>query len=107
VLGVEIKPPTQVEGVIYIKKNSILKMDYSFLFAIDPKTEEVIVSNSPKGTKKINFIERVHREENEVFYYSVVTLTSLTKFSDFDVNLFKSMDKVCQMIYKKFKESRI
>ncbi len=82
-------------------------MDYSFLFAIDPKTEGVIVSNSSKGTKKINFVERVHREENEVFYFSVVTLTGITKISDFDVNLFKSMDKVCQMIYKKFKESRI
>jgi hypothetical protein len=82
-------------------------MDNSFLFAIDPNTEEVIVSSSLKGNNKINFIERVHREENEVFYYSVVALTSLTKFSDFDVKLFKSLDKVCQLIYKKFKESRI
>jgi hypothetical protein len=90
-----------------LKKTHILKMDNSFLFAIDPKTEEVIVSNSPKGTKKIDFVERVHREENEVFYFSVVTLTGITKIADFDVHLFKSMDKVCQMIYKKFKESRI
>jgi hypothetical protein len=40
-------------------------MSPSNLFAIDQKTEEVIVSESPKGSYQINFIERITRQENE------------------------------------------
>lgn len=79
-------------------------MNTNFLFAIDPKTEEVIISESPKGTNKINFIERISREENEILYNAVLTLTSVSKSLNFDVKIFKSMDKVCQMIYSKQKE---
>jgi len=43
----------------------------SYLFAIDEKTEEVIVSASAKGSKKIDFIERVARIQNEELYQSV------------------------------------
>ena len=32
------------------------------LFAIDTNKEEVIVSDSPKGSNKINFIERIREE---------------------------------------------
>lgn len=74
----------------------------NFLFAIDQQTEEVIVSESPKGTNQINFVERISREDNEVLYNSVVTLTSITKSSDFDRSVFKSMDKVCQLVYTKY-----
>jgi hypothetical protein len=35
----------------------------NFLFAIDITTEEVIVSDSPKGSVKVNFIERIGRQE--------------------------------------------
>ena len=75
----------------------------SMLFAIDTKTEEVIVSDSPKGSNEIKFIERIKRQENEVLYNAVVTLTSITKDPNFDVTIFKAMDKVCQMIYNKNK----
>lgn len=78
----------------------------NFLFSIDLKSEEVIVSESPKGSNHINFIERISREDNEVLYNSVVTLTSITKSSDFDMSVFKSMDKVCQLVYTKYKESQ-
>jgi hypothetical protein len=71
------------------------------LFAIDTKTEEVIVSDSPKGSNEIKFIERIKREDNEVLYKSVVALTSITKAPNFDIAIFKAMDKVCQMIYTK------
>jgi hypothetical protein len=74
------------------------------LFAIDTKTEEVIVSDSPKGSNEIKFIERIKREDNEVLYNAVVALTSITKAPNFDVAIFKAMDKVCQMIYNKHKE---
>ncbi len=71
------------------------------LFAIDPNTEEVIVSDSPKGSIKINFIERIGRQKNELLYYAVLTLTSITNDSNFDSSIFNAMDQVCQMIYEK------
>jgi hypothetical protein len=71
------------------------------LFAIDTKTEEVIVSDSPKGSNEIKFIERIKRQDNEVLYNAVAALTSITKDPNFDVTIFKAMDKVCQMIYTK------
>ena len=71
------------------------------LFAIDTKTEEVIVSDSPKGSNEIKFIERIKRQDNEVLYNAIVALTSITKDPNFDVTIFKAMDKVCQMIYTK------
>ncbi len=71
------------------------------LFAIDPNKEEVIVSDSPKGSNKINFIERIERQKNELLYNAVLTLTSITNDPNFDISIFKAMDKVCLMIYEK------
>jgi len=76
-------------------------MNKNFLFAIDANKSEVIISESPKGSKKINFIERVHRQNNEILFNAVVTLTTISRSSDFDVTIFKAMEKVCQMIYNK------
>ena len=53
------------------------------------------------GTNKINFIERIKQSDNDVLYNAVQTLTSITKSSSFDAKIFKSMDKVCQMMYDK------
>jgi hypothetical protein len=78
-------------------------MDKSILFAVDPNTEETIVSSSQKGSNKVDFIERIGRQENEVLYNAVVTLTSITRSSNFDVRIFKAMDKVCQLIYNQHK----
>ena len=78
-------------------------MSTVFLFAIDPASEEVIVSESPKGSNKINLIERVKRKDNEILFNAVVTLTSISKSPKLDVALFKAMDKVCQLIYGKHK----
>ncbi len=80
-------------------------MNNSFLFAIDTNTEEVIVSDSPKGSNKINFIERISRQDNVILYNAVVTLTSLASASKIDASIFKAMDKVCQMLYSKHKEN--
>lgn len=77
----------------------------ALLFAIDKDTEEVIVSESSKGSNKINFIERIKRADNETIYNTVQALTSITKPHNFDEKIFKSIDKVCQMIYNKHKES--
>ena len=81
-------------------------MNKSLLFAIDIQTQEVIVSGSSKGSNKINFIERIVQSDNDMLYYAVQTLTSITKSSSFDMVIFKSMDKVCQMLYSKHKESK-
>lgn len=78
-------------------------MSKGVLFAIDLKTEEIIVSESPKGSNKINFIERIARKDNELLYMAVVTLTSITVAPDFDMAVFKAMDKVCQLMYGKHK----
>jgi len=80
-------------------------MNKNILFAIDMNTEEIIISDSPKGSNKINFIERIGRQDNDILYDAVVTLTSITNASNFDIAIFKAMDKVCQMIYNKHKET--
>ena len=79
-------------------------MNKGLLFAIDIQTQEVIVSGSSKGSNKINFIERIVQSDNVMFYNAVQTLTSISKSSNFDMDIFESMDKVCQMIYGKHKE---
>ena len=90
--------------VVITTNNKQDLMNSSLLFAIDKDTNEVIVSKSYKGTNKINFIERIKQSDNEMFFNAVVTLTSITKSSSFDERTFKSMDKVCQMMYYKHKE---
>lgn len=79
-------------------------MNKNFLFAIDPQTEEVIVSNSPKGSNAIEFIERISRKDNEMIFQAVITLTQITKAPELDVPVFKAMDKVCQLMYAKHKQ---
>jgi hypothetical protein len=74
------------------------------LFALDIDTKEVIVSESTKGTNKVNFIERIGYNDNEILYNAVVTLTSITKASNFDTSAFKAMDKVCQILYINYKK---
>jgi len=79
-------------------------MSNNLLFAIDIHREEVVVSDSPKGSNKINFIERIHRRDNDILYNAVVTLTSITKSANFDTAVFKAMDKVCQLMYNSMKK---
>jgi len=74
-------------------------MSKTILFAIDKITEEIIVSESPKGSTTVHFIERIRHQDNEILFNAVATLTSISKSPDFDMGIFKSMDKVCQMIY--------
>lgn len=79
-------------------------MNKNYLFAVDPQTEEILVSASPKGSKSIEFVERIGRNENELLYQAVVTLTQITKAPELDVPIFKAMDKVCQLMYSKHKQ---
>lgn len=76
-------------------------MKKTILFAIDLKTEETLVSASEKGSNIVNFIERIRRNENELLFDAVVTLTRITNSTHLDIALFKAMDKVCQLIYLK------
>jgi hypothetical protein len=78
----------------------------SILFAIDTNTEEVIVSETQKGSNKINFIERIKQQDNNNLYKAVELLTSYSNSSDFDATIFKAVDKLCLMIYNKHKEKK-
>jgi len=78
----------------------------NMLFAIDTNTDEVIVSDSPKGSNKINFIERIRRQDNAALFKAVELLTSLSSGPAFDTSIFKAADKVCQMIYNKHNEAK-
>ena len=73
------------------------------LFALDPKTNEVIVSDSPKGSKSINLVERIKRTDNPLLHQAVQTLTAIATAPILDAKLFKAMDRVCQMIYSNHK----
>ena len=77
----------------------------NILFAIDQNTKEIIVSESPKGSNKINLVQRIKREDNLILYNAVVTLSSISSSTNLDISLFKAMDKVCQLIYNKYIES--
>ena len=80
-------------------------MKKTILFAIDLNTEETLVSESEKGSNKVNFIERIGRNEDELLFDAVVTLTKITNPNNFDITIFNAMDKVCQLIYNKFKST--
>jgi|TARA_R110000796_G_C14350641_1_gene411534 hypothetical protein len=86
-------------GVIIINKK-VNFMSKSLLFAIDNKKQEVIISNSEQGTKKINSIERINKQDNDILFNAVSVLTSITKSIHFDIKVFKEMQKICEMIYK-------
>ena len=81
-------------------------MNEIILFSIDKKTEEVVISSSVNGSNKIKFIERISKSDNLVLYNSVLTLDSVVNEKNIDTKIFKSMDKVCLMIYNKYKESK-
>jgi hypothetical protein len=74
------------------------------LFAIDFNTNETIVSESEKGSNKVSLIERIPRNSNELLYDTVEILTNITKSSNYDMPIFKAMDKVCLLIYNKHLE---
>ena len=74
----------------------------NYLFAIDEKTEEIIVSESPKGSNKVKLIERISSNDNKMLFHAVQTLTCISKETDIDLSLFKTMDKICQSVYLKY-----
>ena len=56
--------PNRMEDAIYINNfKEISTMNTAYLFAIDRNTEEILVSQSAKGTNKIDFIEKINRTE--------------------------------------------
>lgn len=81
-------------------------MKKTILFAVDTNTGETIISESQRGSNKVTFIERVHRSTNELLFDAVDLLARITKSPNFDVEIFKSMDKVCQVIYARHVAAR-
>jgi hypothetical protein len=78
----------------------------NLLFAIDANTKEVIVSDSPKSSNKVVFIERIKQQENIDLYKAVELLTSASQSNNFDPSIFKAIDKVCQLLYNKHNQSK-
>jgi hypothetical protein len=81
-------------------------MKKTFLFAIDPKAEAVLVSESEKRSKTLQFVERIERPKHELLFDTVQILTQMTQSADLDMAIFKAMDKVCQLIYAKHIENK-
>lgn len=81
-------------------------MKNTILFAIDHETQETIVSTSKKGSNKVDFEEKINRIDNELLFEAVAILTKITNTPGFDVNVFKAMDKVCELIYQKHTANR-
>lgn len=81
-------------------------MKKTFLFAIDLNTKETIVSQSPKGSNKVIFIERIHCNENQLLFDAAAILSRIANSPNFEITIFKAMDKVCQLIYDKHIENR-
>lgn len=75
----------------------------NLLFAIDSNSKEVIVSDSPKSSNKVVFIERIKQQEYIDLYKAVELLTSVSQSNNFDASIFKAIDKVCQLLYNKYK----
>ncbi len=73
----------------------------NYLFAIDEKTNDVIVSVSAKGSTTIDLVERIARKDHDILYQAVVTLTMLARADEVEEKTFNAMDKVCQLIYGK------
>jgi hypothetical protein len=80
-------------------------MKSTLLFAIDPTTEETIVSESAKGSYQIRPIERIPRARNGLLYEAVSLLSHMAKAPDLDDAAFRAMDKVCQLMYAKHREN--
>ncbi|MEN9304536.1 MAG: hypothetical protein RL264_2965 [Bacteroidota bacterium] len=78
----------------------------SYLFAIDAASHEISVSESPKGSKQIQLVERIQRTDNEILYQAVSLLTSISQAPELDVPLFKAMDKVCQLAYSNYNSKK-
>ena len=76
-------------------------MKKTLLFAIDSNTLETIVSESSKGSNKIDAVARIARAENELLFDAVSLLTKVSKSSPLDPAIFKASDKLCHAIYEK------
>lgn len=74
-------------------------MKTTLLFAIDPNTEETIVSESAKGSYQIQPIERIPRASHELLYEAVSLMSRMAQAAELDAAAFKSMDKVCALLY--------
>jgi len=108
-VGAKTKQRIQMADAIYTKskdQNHLTDMKKTLLFAIDLKTEEILVSETEKGSNKVHLIERIKRNKNEILFDACITLNRIANSSDFDVAIFKAMDKVCQMVYLKHADNK-
>jgi hypothetical protein len=95
----ETEPRIPTVVAIIINKKTTMKTNY--LFAIDAASNDILISESAKGSFKVTLIERIPSAEDELLFDAVALLTKISKQTEVDVPLFKAVEKVCQLIYGK------
>ena len=71
------------------------------LFAIDPETEEVVISSSNNGSNDISSISRVSQDQNPELHAKVSELDKLVHSGDFSAKKFKDIHKQCADLWKR------
>ncbi len=78
----------------------------NYLFAIDPQTEKIVVSNSSKRSFKIETVERIAKNNHAILFHAVSGLTLISREKEINIPLFKAMDAACQKIYLSHLDSK-
>jgi hypothetical protein len=81
-------------------------MENTTLFAINSKTEEIMVSSTAEGSNSIKLIDRIPRNENELLFQAVQTMSVASRSPHIDEKIFNSIDHLCQLIYQKQHSSK-
>lgn len=76
-------------------------MKKTILFATDPQTNEILVSESASGRNTITPLARIPRAEHPLLFDAVDLLTRMTTSPQFDAAVFNALNKVCEMMYEK------
>ena len=76
-------------------------MKKTILFATDPQTNEILVSESAPGSNAITPLARIPRADHPLLFDAVDLLTRMTTSPQFDPAVFKALNKVCELMYEK------
>ena len=76
-------------------------MKKTILFATDPQTNEILVSESAPGSNTIIPLARIPRADHPLLFDAANLLTQMTTSPLFDANVFKAMNKVCELMFEK------
>lgn len=78
-------------------------MDSTLLFALDVENKKILVSQSKKNSTKIDSVDEITQQQAPLLFKAVEILTTLADATELDTNAFKATNKVCQLLYSKYK----